>query len=120
MYFLERFPSNLQSMHRYVYYNVATFTDAQLDAMMSLLQKQESETTELQGITIREAEKRDSFDCSFVVMTVWRLLGDGSQSGESKLFSSWKTKTNRVSQQVVQASAIGFLDVLSDGVYVYK
>ena len=97
-------------MHRYVYYNVATFTDAQLDAMMSLLQKQESETAELQGITIR----------SFVVMTVWRLLGDGSQSGESKLFSSWKTKTNRVSQQVVQASAIGFLDVLSDGVYVYK
>ena len=67
MYFLERFPSNLQSMHRYVYYNVATFTDAQLDAMMSLLQKQESETAELQGITIREAEKRDSFDCSFVL-----------------------------------------------------
>lgn len=74
-------------MHRYVYYNVATFTDAQLDAMMSLLQKQESETAELQGITIREAEKRDSFDCSFVVMTVWRLLGDGQPVGrEQALF----------------------------------
>lgn len=107
-------------MHRYIYYNVATFTDAQLDAMMSLLQKQESETAELQGITIREAEKRETFDCTFVVMMVWRLLGDAAKSGESKLFSSWKTKMNQVSQQVIQSTAIGFLDVLSDGVYVYK
>ena len=107
-------------MHRYVYYNVATFTDAQLDTLMSLLQKQESETAELQGITIREAEKRESFDCTFVVMMVWRLLGDATQSGESKLFSSWKTKVNQVSQQVLQSAAMGFLDVLGDGVYVYQ
>ena len=47
-------------------------------------------------------------------MMVWRLMGDGSKAGESKLFSSWKTKVNVAAQQVLATTAIGFLDILSD------
>lgn len=112
--------SSLQSMHRHIYFNVNSLSDDQLQEFYHSLEQQEEGNAELRGVTIRDVEKNDAFDCNFVVMMVWRLMGDGSKAGESKLFSSWKTKVNVAAQQVLATTAIGFLDILSDGIYVYQ
>ena len=120
MLIIERMVSNLQSMHRHIYFNVSSFSDDQLQEFVHSLQEQEEGNAELQGITIRDVEKNDVFDYRFVVMMIWRLMGDGGKAGESKLFSSWKTKVNVAAQQVLAATAMGFLDILSDGIYMYQ
>ena len=112
--------NDLLSMHRHVYFRVNSLTDDQLNEFVQSLQQQEEGYAELQGITIRDASKNDVFGCNFVVLMVWRLMGDGSKAGESKLFSSWKTKVNVAAQQVLSVPAIGFLDVLTDGIYLYQ
>lgn len=117
---IERMVSSLQSMHRHIYFNVNSLSDDQLQEFYHSLEQQEEGNAELRGVTIRDVEKNDAFDCNFVVMMVWRLMGDGSKAGESKLFSSWKTKVNVAAQQVLATTAIGFLDILSDGIYVYQ
>lgn len=117
---VERMASNLQSMHRYIYFNVSSFSDDQLQEFVHSIQQQEEGNAELQGVTIRDVEKNDAFSCSFVVMMIWRLVGDRNKTGESKLFSSWKTKVNVAAQQVLSEAAVGFLDILSDGIYVYQ
>lgn len=83
---IERMVSSLQSMHRHIYFNVNSLSDDQLQEFYHSLEQQEEGNAELRGVTIRDVEKNDAFDCNFVVMMVWRLMGDGSKAGGKQAF----------------------------------
>ena len=51
-----------------------------------------------------------------ILGAVWQLKSEV----ESALLSSWKTKVNRIYEELLNAKPIGFVDIINQEIYMYS
>lgn len=122
--FIERVASSLSSLHRYIYYDLPTISEEQEQFMINQLQQEEGENAVITAFYVSQVHTDnnipDFFPCKTVVCTVWQLQENSENAAETVLFSSWKTKVNKVSRSVLNTPAIGFVDITNQGIYMYQ
>lgn len=122
--FIERVASSLSSLHRYIYYDLPTISEEQEQFMINQLQQEEGENAIITAFYVSQVHTDnnipDFFPCKTVVCTVWQLQENSENAAETVLFSSWKTKVNKVSRSVLNTPAIGFVDITNQGIYMYQ
>lgn len=121
---VERNPSSLTYLHRYIYFDTDSITDEQEDELYMNLQQEEGENGYIISylLTKKHPEKQISsfFPCKSTFCMIWHLRNESENAAESKLFSSWKTKVNKVCRSILNTIPIGFVDISSQGIYMYQ
>ena len=61
-----------------------------------------------------------AFHCNWSITFIWSLDENSETVGESRLFSSWKTKINRIGRTVLSCEAVGFVDICDNRMNIYQ
>lgn len=121
---IERIPSSLTALHRYVYYDIDMLSLEDQEAICSLLQEKEGDRSYITSYFSLDNHPEkvvpSFFPCKVVFCMIWELQNEVDDAGESRLFSSWKTMVNLASKSVLKTVPIGFMDITNMGVYMYK
>ena len=121
---IERVASTLTSLHRYIYYDLPVISEEEQQFMINQLQQEEGENATITAFHVSQVHNDntipDFFPCKTIVCTVWQLKENSENAAETVLFSSWKTKVNKVSRSILNVPAIGFVDITNQGIYMYQ
>lgn len=103
-----------------MFFNSETITDTAISLFVNTLADVEQNNAVVLSSFYQhvETEKR-GFMSNWNVHFIWSLNDESETAGESLLFSSWKTKVNRISRDVLHCEAIGFVDMCNDTMNIY-
>ena len=108
-------------LHRTVFFNSDAITDSAISTFINTLAEEEQNNAVLLSSFYQHVEtEQRSFVSNWSVNFIWSLNDESDTAGESLLFSSWKTKVNRISRDVLHCEAIGFIDMCNDYMNIYK
>ena len=119
---LEKLPLSISYLHRTVFFNSETVSKELMCPFIDAVNEEEQGNAALLSSfyqPITEDKDRD-FHCNWSITFIWSLDENSETVGESRLFSSWKTKINRISRDVLKCEAVGFVDLCENRMNIYQ
>ena len=120
--FLEKLPLSVSYLHRTVFFNSETLSKELMCPFIDAVNEEEQGNAVLLSSfyqPITEDTER-AFHCNWSITFIWSLDENSETVGESRLFSSWKTKINRIGRSVLNWEAVGCVDICDNRMNIYQ